>query len=540
MEQTDYSSLLPTEPPEGLVDWLLENGELEKHFLVYKNQWGTHPIHNRKERMEKVVCSSCQSELWAHLDRSFSYGPPDLIEIETGESIGYHCPRCGIKAETVHSRKLGSAQNTIQSYPITVENVDHHLAIICWCVEKIFLKDGTFVVTSNPYEAYVTESKKLVRLKGWTGTLYGQHPKLTGKWQQLKTFSDSLGYVDLVYPWDPNLLEYTNMKHCKLDIYLSSCERTHPVQYLKLFLKQPNVENLITQGAGYLIEEFFSQNTRMVDRSVRKLGLEHIAWKEARPAQMLGLEKEDFKTVVSHKWNAEKIFIYSLLKKHGIHPTPEQIELCQKEFGSNNVSELLQKGLNPTTVANYLQKQKSKDKRNDFVMLRDYWRMAEALNLDLGLADVRLPSRLHSAHDRVMELYKQLTIRINEEKMAECFRKREYFSWENENIMIRPVKSSDELKEEGSVLHHCVYSYSKKVEQGQTSIFFIRRKKEPDKPWFTLEFDVEHLKVKQNKGTYNCAPPEEVNIFVKEWLKHIKEGEKKQKSKQKKKRGNAA
>ena len=52
-------------------------------------------------------------------------------------------------------------------------------------------------------------------------------------------------------------------------------------------------------------------------------------------------------------------------------------------------------------------------------------------------------------------------------------------------------------------------------------IFFIRKKKEPDTPYFTLELDIKTLTVNQNRGNCNCARTKQVEEFESAWLEHI-------------------
>ena len=73
------------------------------------------------------------------------------------------------------------------------------------------------------------------------------------------------------------------------------------------------------------------------------------------------------------------------------------------------------------------------------------------------------------------------------------------------------TKLQEELKKEGEALHHCVGTYMERVRKGETMIFFIRRKEEPEKPYYTLEW---HGKVVQCRGSHNCDMTPEVKAFV--------------------------
>ncbi len=539
----DYSKLLPSQPPEGLVPWLLHNGELQQNFLIHKIAWGVHPVTGKKERMCQVTCSSCQKVSYANHVKEMPFSHDTFYDIETEKDLNSRCPHCGTGGVYIHSSEYSRYSRSAQSYPVTVHQVDGCLALCCWYVEKHFNKDGSYLIESFPFEAVVVEKRKMIRLNGWMGTLNARNKRFSGQWIQRVKFYDGIGLVDLVYPWDSSVLEGTYSENSKLDLFFQQNERTLPVPYLKLFPKHPTVENLVVQGAGYLVQELLEAEGR--NYGGKWLCMEDIHWEEKRPAQMLGLNKGEFQQMVLEKWNPEQVMLYRIMKNHGYLLKPEQLQNCYKQLHTDGCRELLGIERNPVTVAKYLEKQKEKDTRNDYRILKDYWNMAELIELDLNNPDILFPSRLYPAHERVSALAKEVKIRINTEMMAARNKLLSKFVWEKDGILIRPAQSETELQEEGEKLHHCVSSYAKRMERGETAIFFIRRVESPHEPWFTLELDETELRVKQNRGNCNCARTEEIEIFEKAWLEYIqeianKENKKASKKTKLKKRGKVA
>lgn len=74
--------------------------------------------------------------------------------------------------------------------------------------------------------------------------------------------------------------------------------------------------------------------------------------------------------------------------------------------------------------------------------------------------------------------------------------------WEDRNFKIILPKNSRELVLEGEALHHCVGSYVQQVVDEKCLILFIRRKGNEEKPFFTMEYDL-NGKVRQIKGMSN-------------------------------------
>lgn len=99
-----------------------------------------------------------------------------------------------------------------------------------------------------------------------------------------------------------------------------------------------------------------------------------------------------------------------------------------------------------------------------------------------------------------------------------------------EGLFIRLPKRLEELKVEGETLHHCVGTYMGKVRRGETMIFFIRKKEEPDKPYYTLEW---RGKVIQCRGSHNCNMTSEVKAFVQIFQEKMMEYESKPKRQRK-------
>ena len=98
-------------------------------------------------------------------------------------------------------------------------------------------------------------------------------------------------------------------------------------------------------------------------------------------------------------------------------------------------------------------------------------------------------------------------------------------------ILVQP-ESIDEIANEGKTLCHCVGGYAERHAKGITNIMFLRRKTEPDKPFYTVEVSRE-LKVMQcygykNNKAGNDKPPE-IEAFEKDYQHYLEELKREQK-----------
>lgn len=76
---------------------------------------------------------------------------------------------------------------------------------------------------------------------------------------------------------------------------------------------------------------------------------------------------------------------------------------------------------------------------------------------------------------------------------------RKTLEFEDKDYLIRLPVDKNEIVKEGMELHHCVGSYAERHETGDTTIMFLRKKSEPDRPFYTIEVGIEVLTDKISK-----------------------------------------
>jgi len=531
MEQIDYEPLLPVSPPVDLVRWAREKEAFQREYLIYKAGRVYEPLEDRRRPAVEVVCTHCGETFHAEkIDAggcSACYAPAPFGWYHEGLSESVisgsqaMCPLCGCDAEVVH---VGRIPRGIEDYiwittmsRLPVEGRRDRFVLTEWAVSRAIDKSGQSSYTTTPYSAWVVEEKKVVRLMGYMRTMSGSI-SLFHRWRQRKTFCDVYGCVSICYPWDPFLLEGTTAENCKLDLYQEAGGK-RLVSYLALWRRRPAVENLLVQGCGrFLVELIDNEKSSGTDHGgIPKLP--DVNWKEKRPAQMLGLNKEEFRYMRQMRWSVEDLERYRLVKKAGLPvKLPEDMKLLRNK-PAYEINRILEEGPQRDfwRILRYLKKQKM-----TWGILQDYWHMAHRLHRDLNDSLVRWPRNLKTAHDQVME---EQQARVNAELNAmflERAQELEPLSFTLDGLLIRPCQTEAELIREGKDLHHCVATYARNHAEGRTAILFIRRTEAPDQPFFTLEFDEKAKKVRQNRGLRNCDRTPEVREFEKAWLNHVR------------------
>ena len=187
-------------------------------------------------------------------------------------------------------------------------------------------------------------------------------------------------------------------------------------------------------------------------------------------------------------------------------------------------------------MMNYLKKQMPIIKHGHMVSAARYWidylNMAEQENV--LTEGSKFPSDLKKEHDL-------LVMMINERRDKELAEKRKREAEEaakrnaafekiaprcqTKKYIIRIAHTSDELKQEGQALHHCVGggTYWNRHAQGMSLICFIRKKSEPDTPYFTLEVNLRDDKytIAQLYGDHNCKANDEIRSFAQRFVNMI-------------------
>lgn len=566
MGEVDYTKRLPKKPPEEIVPWLQEKGMLEEELLTYRVDSYVDPLTEQRVKCVRVTCSACLESMLvdyvpsdcchsSYAPAPFGFWDPTFNQaVMSGNDI--LCPLCGEAVVATHIGSLRSPR-CFDAYPMTVERVGDKLALCGWCVRKVIDKDAETHYEIWPYEAYVVEEKKIIRLTGYSKCM--SSIRRFGHWEERKRYADIWGRADLVFPWDARLLQGTTAKNSKLDVYMAAGDIVRPVTYLKIWTKHHNIENLIVQGAGDLIKEMINNACERGYYEPPKVAptLPQINWKEKRPAQMLGLTKEEFRVFKIQGWASLDLSFYKECRDRGIQlKLPEDMATVIK-LGSIDALTILNREPNtpPMKALRYLEKQKRWEEKgtgegtsrilraSDLI---DYWRMAAGLGSNVEAESVKWPKDLAAAHDRVMaeekrcreleehnKLKKMMAAR--KEKFAGRQKELSAYNWEFEGLIIRVCEIEQELINEGDALNHCVSRYAESHAKGKTAIFFIRRKEAPQVPFYTLELNEKQLTVKQNRGAHNCERTDEIKKFELAWLEWLQEQRGKKTKKRKKK-----
>lgn len=163
---------------------------------------------------------------------------------------------------------------------------------------------------------------------------------------------------------------------------------------------------------------------------------------------------------------------------------------------------------------------------------RDYLSMAARLGNNPKDEIIYRNKRWQEWHDRYSEEIDRRELKDKNREENKKFKNisRDYklnsrlFSWEDKDYIIMVPKNAGEINLEGRQQHHCVGSsstYKTRMNNRESFIVFLRKKAEPNKPYYTIECDLK--KVLQFYSAYDRQPDkEEVQKILTKWMKQVR------------------
>lgn len=166
-----------------------------------------------------------------------------------------------------------------------------------------------------------------------------------------------------------------------------------------------------------------------------------------------------------------------------------------------------------------------KDTFSDWV---DYIKFCNILKYNLKNKFILFPKNLKESHDDAYKLVQEHKNELFNEEIKKMSNKlNELFNWQYKDYLIISPKSADEIIREGQILRHCVGTYVEKVVTEESIILFLRKKENPEQPYFTIEVNPSYKEIKQCRGSNNKSMSTDKEIkkviekYEKEKLKSI-------------------
>lgn len=291
-------------------------------------------------------------------------------------------------------------------------------------------------------------------------------------------------------------------------------------EYLSLFSEKPNIEALTKSGHIGIVRKKMNGS-----RTYRA-----INWNAKKLHDFFKISKNDYKMIMSDKRNIDALkgynglihlYLWQQIRKNNEKiKFGEMIGICHTLYLDTYLDEFneVRKYVSIKKMVNYIKKQFKIDHKRygrppqTLITWRDY--INDLLNLGMTVDNSNLfPKELLKTHERTMRMVKIRNDELAQQEIRKRNEELKYLTFEYKGLLIRPPMTPDEIIQEGKKLDHCVGSYADRHAKGQTTIMFVRKKDEPNNPYYTVE--IRNNNVMQVRGTNNKSATKEIDAFIK-------------------------
>ena len=295
-----------------------------------------------------------------------------------------------------------------------------------------------------------------------------------------------------------------------------------PLEELSWHGLRTDAKELMTRAQHKPAAEYLIKNRlwKLAEEELQGMGSELLPGKKS--AEILGVPPQEIEKLRQANVGGGTLALLRTLYSCGYSPKAEDMaEIDRMKLGDLALPFVtLAEGSSVRKAINYLRRQQGKDSaRRALQHWWDYRRMADMIGLDTGDPQIFMPKDLQKAHDEAAQLNMVLQSEKRDALIAQTADRLGPLCWQFKGLSIFPARSQAELVAEGQSLHHCVgrAGYGEKMAAGTTAIFFIRKVREMEKPYVTLELDLARGKVIQCYADHDSYPGARVKAFTERW-----------------------
>lgn len=498
--------------PKGFIKWAESERLWGKPVIYYK----------RNKAFAECFCTSCGKDYKIRIRRSDSYEQSLLSVYDTpakGDSC--KCINCGAKSiyqPKGHCKQVNEGRNVY----VIQKLHDNKGIVIRWFNCRITYSPTVardFIQIEAARQYFATDTRAVLR----EYQLYDHY-----RGEDFWTPYNIGGLNNISFPcaevWEGSYKELagTEFEYCCLKEYLSCCTYVTKVNdYMQLYRNYPVIEFFIKNGMKQCI---WNLDDRIMKHEHNLLK----AFKMSKRAFRRWMYQVEYCASYSYALNLIDWFQYET--ETGIELSEALIKRLMTI--SRETLQPILKYMSLQQALNYLERE------GVYIMSTmntwlDYMKMAEKLGMNLNDPIVYHTKNLHMRHDAlVMEINKRDAEKealeyIKKFPKAENNLKRvaKKYAYEDEEYIIRAAADIAEILQESRELHHCVATsdrYFDRINRNESYILFLRKKKHPDVPYYTLEVEP-NGNIRQRRTYYNRQTDlEQLVPVLKEFQKAVR------------------
>lgn len=518
-------------------DWLCEERNailnrlpLGKTYEKERDQWlnKDHRIYyKRKGRKVTFSCTNKESEQEYYINSASLEESTRTYTGEIRHNLTTTCPICGKKGLMVAEglrRKRDIMRKYFAVYQMAQKNL---LTIRIVEVEKEYGLGEFMEIRKPKREGWETETIRIYlyadhrvykdfHKQGWEGEFW-DYKNISG----MGNIETPIVYEEIgkEVVRDADWLKY-------MDFDGRAFRNIENIRRYMAATEFPIIEILQKRGANEIAEELAYGSCVGLNRKAKK------------PEEFFGITKDRLRTMVKKNQGVSYLRVYQEEKKSGMAMPEGLVEYLAGQWERPDPE--IWEYTTPQKYWNYVKKQIESEKKarengryweySVIGLHNDYLQAVKDLELPLTNPIYLFPRDLKEKHDefvrrRNLQQDQKRIEKKNEEypKIAERYtRLLKKYGYEKEELFIRPAGSAGEIIEEGRMLHHCVGgdNYLSKHDKGESYILFLRRKKEPETPWCTIE--IKGSNIIQWYEMFDRKPDQDlIDPFLEEYTKQL-------------------
>lgn len=460
--------------------------------------------YRRHGKTAECICGKCGKEF-----------ATAEIPVRGGKAA---CPHCGNKGIWEWKR---ITREWYESYRIAIlqRTMTGNIAARLFLVDQWYGQDGAKIRLEEEKrwfmhmgDVYKFNNEDCYTSKGWK--------KCWSQSAKGKAFD-----YNHIYPGWKKELEKSNLKYCDVE-RITRRGWAWTVDAIATYANNPAVEMYAKAGMSELVEHMLERQgqTKLINRRAK-----------TPLAQLRLQEKAMLNRLIKGKGDPALLEVLQYEKKTGVKYTEEQERFLARIYvkyrGRENLDFLL-RYMSLTQLMNRLDKYREQgscsSEHEGIQKYTDYLKMRMELEYDMTNELYIHPRNLKEKHDKMVRERNAKRDKDHVAKMKAAYpdiEKRykklcKKYSYEEGEYLIRPAKDAGEIVMEGRNLHHCVggNTYLGRHNNGESSILFIRKKENPEEPYYTIE--IRKNEIVQWYGARDSKPDKEV---IEPWLEDYME-----------------
>ena len=513
-------------PTAAFLKWAEEEAMYKSRYVFYDFE---------KKKYLKCFCSHCKAEF-------------EMEQKKLKHNMKSTCPIC--KSPVTFKAKGKSRYIHDTGYAVKIEKTNGHIILRHFTLSKdyrILELDAMLfrchefyrsVIGNGEVKDYVYRYSAGDERLGWYLSpldpyfYYSYHLNYTVRDYELRRQMPGCLYLKNLR----KTIKDSAIQYCAIEKYSRYyMHEIFPVrQYILKYLEYPQLEYLVKMRLYRLAGDLIYSGQRILPdsetkdmRKVLSISKIKIAVMQKYNLGLNGLETMRWLEKGAINLNEKEAYNFTFLYNSRIIPLIEYREYAPikkimnyllKQFSGSCEKERLTLSSN----LELLSEKKIREFGNCANDWMDYMEWTKELGHEMKSKYVLFPKSLKLAHDKRMKEYQIYEKKVEHAKMLRDRRKVNRILKDERNLLEDKIKKEDyfliipndwkEIRKEGDLLDHCVGSYISNIAEGKCQIYFLRKKEEPDKPFYTMEWA--DGKVQQCRGKGNCGYDDKVARFV--------------------------